>query len=206
VQTFTVVMTAGRESLREAILDAVDGLLARYGYQKMTMDDIAREAGVARRTIYLHFAGKEQLALASIDRVVERLLSELQAIACAGGPADERLRRMIAKRILFRFDSVQEYYGVFDEMFAAIRPQYLARREGYFAAEAALFSDVIADGCAAGVLACLDGQAAARTILLATNSLLPYSLSARELGARDDVEARVTAIADMLLNGLRRRS
>jgi AcrR family transcriptional regulator len=79
--------TAVRPEMREVILDAVDRLLGRYGYQKMTMDDLAREAGISKRTIYLHFPGKEAVALASIDRVVDRLLDQLQAIACGDGLA-----------------------------------------------------------------------------------------------------------------------
>jgi AcrR family transcriptional regulator len=65
-------------TLRDAVLDATERLLGRCGYQKMTMDDIAREAGVGRRTLYLHFTGKEEIALSSIDRVVERLLDVLR--------------------------------------------------------------------------------------------------------------------------------
>ncbi len=61
------------ESMRDRILDATERLLGRLGYRKTTMDDIAAEAGVGRRTIYLHFPGKEEVALATIDRIVERL-------------------------------------------------------------------------------------------------------------------------------------
>src|SRR5437763_1237801 len=42
------------------ILDAADRLLARYGYQKMTVDDLAREAGIGKGTVYLSFPGKSE--------------------------------------------------------------------------------------------------------------------------------------------------
>jgi len=38
-----------------------------------------------------------------------------------------------------------------------------------------------------------------------TNALLPYSLSPRELGARDAIASQVNAIADLALAGLNRR-
>src|SRR6478672_10481678 len=141
-----------RRALREAILDATERLLARKGYQQMTMDDIAAESGVARRTIYLHFKGKEQVALDSIDRVVERLLERLRCIAGEGKPPEERLRAMLLERVMFRFDSVREYHHSFTEMFAAIRPAYLARRENYFAAEAIVFAKVLEEGRLEGSL------------------------------------------------------
>jgi AcrR family transcriptional regulator len=197
-------MTSGtRRDLHGAILDATEVLLARSGYQQMTMEDIAREAGVARRTIYLHFKGKEEVALSSIDRVVERLLEQLRCLATDTMPPAERLHAMLIRRVLFRFDSVRDYYQSFTEMFAAIRPIYLARRERYFEAEAVIFAGVLEQGGAAGCFAFEHAHATAHTLLLATNALLPFSLSARELGAREVVEARVRAVADLLLRGLR---
>jgi len=50
---------AVREDISDLILDAADRLLARYGYKKMTMDDLAQEVGIGKGTIYLHFSTKE---------------------------------------------------------------------------------------------------------------------------------------------------
>ena len=62
---------AKREDIRDLILDAVGGLLAAYGYGKMTMQDVARQVGIGKGTIYLHFPSKEELVLAHIDRIAE---------------------------------------------------------------------------------------------------------------------------------------
>jgi hypothetical protein len=51
-----------------------------------------------------------------------------------------------------------------------------------------------------------DPAAAARSLVLATNALLPYSLSVRELGSRRVVESEAARIADLLLDGLASRS
>jgi len=192
-----------RRESRDIILDAVDRLLARYGYQKMTMNDIAREAAISKRTIYLHFISKEEVALASIDRVVARLLEQLHALTQAAQTPEATLRQMLLTRVLFRFDSVQAYYQSFDDLFAALRPAYMARRERYFAEEARLFALVLEEGARTGFFACEDTLLTAQTLLLATNALLPYSLSAGELGAREEIERKVNALADVLLNGVR---
>ncbi len=44
--------------VREAILDATDRFLARYGYKKMTIDELAQEVGIGKGSIYLLFARK----------------------------------------------------------------------------------------------------------------------------------------------------
>ena len=45
----------------ERILDAAADLFAHFGYDKTTVDDIARSAGVSKGAIYLHFKGKDAL-------------------------------------------------------------------------------------------------------------------------------------------------
>ncbi|PJF32581.1 MAG: hypothetical protein CUN52_00980 [Phototrophicales bacterium] len=50
------------------ILEATARLLLRYGYDKMTMSDIAEEAGISKGAIYLHYDSKETLVDALITR------------------------------------------------------------------------------------------------------------------------------------------
>jgi AcrR family transcriptional regulator len=190
---------------RDAILDATERLLGALGYTKTTMDDVAKAAGVGKRTIYVYFPSKEEVTLCTIDRIVERLVERLRAVAAEDRPAADKVRAMVLDRVLFRFDSVRDYSHGLDELFASLRPAYLARRDGYFAAEAKVFAAVIAAGHEAGEFDAPDPRAAAEAVLLATNSLLPYALSARELGRRKDVEARAARVADLLLYGLCRR-
>src|SRR5262245_45268012 len=93
---------------RDLILDASERLIGVLGYSKTTMDDVAREAGVGKRTIYVHFPSKEEVVLCTIDRIVERLLARLRDHASGPAPAAERVRAMLLERVLFRFDSVRD--------------------------------------------------------------------------------------------------
>ncbi len=187
---------------RELILDAAEQLIGVLGYSKTTVDDVARTAGVGKRTVYVYFPTKEEVILCTIDRIVERLLARLRAHTVADTPRAAAVRAMLLERVLFRFDSVRDYRHGLDELFASLRPAYLARRKTYFDAEAAVFAGVLAAGVETGEFTCPDPPSAAETLLLATNSLLPYALSARELGRRKDVEAKAGRIADLLLYGL----
>jgi AcrR family transcriptional regulator len=190
----------------DTILDAMERLLGRFGYKKTTMDDVAREAGIGKGTIYLHFPSKEELALRSIDRVVQRVQVRLRAIAADGSDVAQRLRQMMIERVLRRFDSVADYSQSLDDLFESIRPAYMSRRQRYFEMEVAVFAPVLEEGRRNKALAITDARSAAYTLILATNSLLPYSLSTRELGKRSEVEKQVKRIAELLLNGLLSRS
>jgi TetR/AcrR family acrAB operon transcriptional repressor len=49
------------EAREQRILDVAAELISHYGYDKTTVSDIANAAGVSKGTIYLHFAGKDEL-------------------------------------------------------------------------------------------------------------------------------------------------
>ena len=194
-----------REAVKDAILDATDRLLARFGYRKMTIDDIAAEVGIGKGTIYLHFTSKEEIVLSHVDRIVDRVKERLREIARSDAPAAERLRSMLLTRVLFRFDSIQHYTQSLNDLLAALRPGLLARRALYFEAEAQIFAELLIAGRESGEFDFEDEVATARALLQATNGMLPYSLSTSELGAREEVEQRAADVADLVMRGLLNR-
>jgi AcrR family transcriptional regulator len=193
------------KTTREAILDATDRLLSRYGYKKMTIDDLAREVGIGKGSIYLHFSSKEEIALTHIDRIIDRLKKRLSLIAKEDIACDERICRMLVERVIFRFDSVQHYTQNLNDMLARLRPKLLERREQYFEEEAEIFARVLDEGRCKKEFANADPMETARSLIAATNALLPYSLSTQELGKRADIAKKAGAIADLVINGLKHR-
>lgn len=197
---------ARRDDIRDLILDAVDVLLAKYGYKKMTMEDVARQVGIGKGTIYLHFPGKEELVLSHIDCIAERLAGRLREIAGSSDSPAARIRKMLVTRVLFRFDSVFHYSQNLDDLLSSVRTGLLARREMHFKKEAGVLEQVLREGARLGSLECPDPRTTSRVLVLSTNSLLPFSLTARELGRREELEDQVSRIADLLLKGLAHRS
>jgi len=193
---------APKEAVKDAILDSTDRLLARFGYRKMTVEDIAAEAGIGKGSIYLHFSSKEEVVLSHIDRIVDRLRERLKEIARSDATAAERLRLMLLTRVLFRFDSIQHYTQSLNDLLSGLRSSLLARRAQYFESEAQIFAEVLTAGREAGEFSFDDELATAHALLQATNGLLPYSLSTTELGAREEVEQRTADVANVMLRGV----
>jgi len=137
---------ARRADIRDLILDAVDVLLAKFGYGKMTMEDVARQVGIGKGTIYLHFPSKEELVLAHIDRIGETVVRKLRELAVSSDPAERKLRRMLVLRVLHRFDSVAHYTQSLGDLLSSVRAPLLVRRQATFEKEAAVFEDVLREG------------------------------------------------------------
>jgi TetR/AcrR family acrAB operon transcriptional repressor len=74
---------ADNEERENRILDAAADLFIHYGYDKTTVSDIAREAGVSKGAIYLHFESKddlfEGLLIREITRYTETWLERIEA-------------------------------------------------------------------------------------------------------------------------------
>ena len=83
-----------RQERAHRILDAAASVILRWGYNKTTIDDIARQAGVAKGTIYLHWNTREELFTALLRR--ERLaLTEDVKQRIIDDPTGATLRGML---------------------------------------------------------------------------------------------------------------
>ena len=88
----------GKEAARETILDAAFERFSRYGYRRTSMDDIAREAGIARATVYLYFRNKEEIFRALAGRLHDLHVRAAEQAAAAGGSIEDRLERTLAAK------------------------------------------------------------------------------------------------------------
>ena len=198
------MIATGRTSTRNTILDALDERLGVLGYRKLTVDDVAQAAGISRRTFYLHFAGKEEATLACLDRNIDRLVAELRRLAQGPGPARQRLEAMLRFRVTFLHKTARHRQDVNDEIFGQLRPLYMPRREGYLAAESAVFAEVLEEGRRNGELRFGDAHETALMLVLATNAFMPFGLSPQQLRRRAEIERRLALMTELLLRGLDR--
>lgn len=67
-------------SREDAIVASANRLLAEKGFETMTMDDVAADVGIAKASLYKHFASKEQLAAEAMIRVLDRALEVTAAL------------------------------------------------------------------------------------------------------------------------------
>ena len=93
---------SGRESKREAILDAAHRVFLEVGFGATSMDAIAVAAKVSKQTVYNHFGSKEELFAAMIRNVCDRMLTVFEEAAKSGKPEDtlRAIARQIVKKVM----------------------------------------------------------------------------------------------------------
>ena len=81
--SFKAQMLVARE---DAIVRAVNRLLAEKGFDLMTVDEVAAEVGIAKASLYKHFASKEDLAAAAMVRVLNLAQAFLASVPGDAAP------------------------------------------------------------------------------------------------------------------------
>jgi len=97
--SFKAQMLLARE---DAIVVAVNRLLAEKGFDLMTVDQVALEVGIAKASLYKHFSSKEDLAAAAMVRVIglaQAFLASLPADAPPLGQLKSVARWMLELQI-----------------------------------------------------------------------------------------------------------
>jgi AcrR family transcriptional regulator len=76
----------GVDPVTTAILDAAVVEFERHGFRRVTLDDVARRAGVSRMTIYRRCTGRDELVTAVIDRENAVLFADIASDLKSAGP------------------------------------------------------------------------------------------------------------------------
>jgi AcrR family transcriptional regulator len=133
----------------EQIAAAALRLFARYGYKRTSMDDIAREAGVARATLYLHFKGKDDVFRAMLAGLGAQVETRCREALATPGPFAQRLAALMEAHhgTAFAAFSAGEHLGELKAVMLAIAGAELAAFETIFVSFARqLFEDAAARG------------------------------------------------------------
>ncbi|MCE5267070.1 MAG: TetR/AcrR family transcriptional regulator [Planctomycetaceae bacterium] len=86
---------------REQIAEAAMSLVASQGLRRLSLAAVARRVGLVPSGIYRHFKNKDELLLAVLDRVEERLMANVEAARDEADDPIEQLRGVLMRHIRF---------------------------------------------------------------------------------------------------------
>ena len=84
---------------RTRILDAALAVMSRHGLSRLALEDVAREAGVSRQTVYRHMESRERLITATIVREEEAFLTRMTSAMHPDQALQEALRSAILEAL-----------------------------------------------------------------------------------------------------------
>jgi AcrR family transcriptional regulator len=180
------------------IAEAAERLFSARGYHATSVREVASAVNLQGGSLYAHFASKEGMLAAIVDRAAGEFQAAVQPIASASDEsATSRLRRAIRAHvgvIAANPGAATVYFQDWRHLSPPARAAVLARRDAY----EALWREMIAQGVDSGELAPRDPRLAAIACLSVCNWLYQWYDRDGPLAA-DEV---ADAFAEILLNGL----
>jgi AcrR family transcriptional regulator len=124
-------MTIDRKTV---ILEAFMNLVRRFGVDKTTMQDVAREGGMSVGVIYKDFANKDDLIDAYIQKLVQQILFKCQQLADQPKPAQELLHDVLIGFCKLVGEYVNQDRGFLQCIFGSLKVGQLQhfQFEGFF--------------------------------------------------------------------------
>ncbi|OGW01740.1 MAG: hypothetical protein A2889_04785 [Nitrospinae bacterium RIFCSPLOWO2_01_FULL_39_10] len=86
-----------KSKIRDRIIDAAEKRFSQYGFRRVTMDDIASDLGISKKTLYIHFKSKEDIAWAVKERMHRDIDKLLQRAKREIPDPIERFKKIIAE-------------------------------------------------------------------------------------------------------------
>lgn len=157
--------------MKNKILEIAVEQFSRYGIRTVTMEDIARLAGISKKTIYAEFKDKKELVQEAFSSILEVDRSRLQGILDSGDGVIEHLvstsqvlRERMANLNPLAIMEVQKYFPETWKIFESYREEVIlsdlinvlekGKNLGYFRSE--INSDVMAGMRVSQIMAALD--------------------------------------------------
>jgi AcrR family transcriptional regulator len=79
---------------KKAVVDAALEKFRKYGIRRVTVDEIARELRISKKTFYQYFSNKESLIRACAEQIAAQILPLVKAAVDGPGSATERIMRV----------------------------------------------------------------------------------------------------------------
>jgi len=98
--------------MKEGLHQAVAKVLAEQGLAGLTMERVAKEAGIAKGTLYLYFEDKDELLQSAVQSSMEPLEQELDKVLDSELAPDQKLEAIVKKSLGY-FDAHRNFLRIF---------------------------------------------------------------------------------------------
>ena len=183
---------------KQAIIDVARDLFLKYGYEGLSIRDLAEQCGLAKATIYHHFRDKQEIFLSVLAHGVMCMHQRIVEAAADGQTPVDKLRAVVAAYT----DMLVER-----RMFFIWSLRANAETEGQLRAFVQTHKDrflgplmqIVQEGIDAGVFRAVDVQTSALCLLGMLNATMTYRIMFEEASDSADIAA---AALDLFLAGI----
>ena len=192
-----------KSEIRSKILVAAQEVFTRYGFGKTTMDDIAREMGKGKSSIYYYFTSKEDIFRAVIDKELVLMKTRILDAVSSKKDSREKLKVYVIER-MHGVQSFKNLYTVIRNEFTTQRDFVDQTRQQTDQDEISIVKDILDQGVEAGIFNLEDTYLTSIAIVTALKGMeIPLLIT--ETGSENLLEQRLDRLIDVLFYGIIKR-
>jgi len=174
-----------KDLTREQMLDAAMNRMLKFGYRKVTMDEIAQDLVMSKNTIYKHFQSKIEMAEALFDRLENEINQELSLIEESHKDPVE----IISKNIFFLQQRLTPWFEHFLGDIKTGLPDLWTRFFNFRNEKISEIKSLVEDGIKKGKFRKINSALAVRMYMGAINHVLnPEFLENERISFSDAIE------------------
>lgn len=159
-----------REAKRDLILREAAVVFARFGYDKTTLDDIGKECGLNKASLYYYFKSKEAIFLEVVLGVARRFVHALREEVAQIEDVEEKVIHYILARVR-RYQEALNLNQLSGEHLRQLEKKYLEQYQENKIQELNYLRDLLQQAHDKGRLFVPDPQATAESIFLISDAL-----------------------------------
>lgn len=170
---------------KEQIADAFEKRVERFGYAKTTIDEVASDLRISKKTVYAHFEGKAEIYRYVVERIARASRSDLRR-RISGLPT---YREKVLAMVKLVAEVGRSHVG--DTERSEWEAQFVVAEEAFKQAFESLLAELVRGGIDAGEFAVRDEEFASRML---GAMVIEYTLMMREDPGYDRDEELLAAI------------
>jgi len=190
------------DDVGKALLSAARQIFAHYGYQKTTVDDLAKAAGKGKSTFYYYYKSKEEIFHDVIEKEAQILRGKLIASISIKGNAVKKMKNYVITR-LSSFDGLVNF-------FSALKDEALEHfdfieevRAKYDAEQVNIIKMIFFEGIKENMIELEDIDLAAESVGIVLKGLEYHLIFDKNKGKIE--EQKIDKIIDMIFKGLAKK-
>ena len=170
---------------RRAIQEAVVNLVTRTGTRKVTMDQVAAEAGMSKGCLYIHFRNKKEL-LESVKTASFKPLGDLVQEILKGSLAPNQKIESIVYQLFSYFDENRGLFRFLLEEREIAQSQAMRQKNSRYRNFVERIAKVLDDGVATGMFRHMDSKKVASILIEAMIAMTARRLLEESPGPLDE--------------------
>ncbi len=183
---------------RELILSAAKKLFSRFGLEKTTMEDIAKDAGKGKSSLYYYFKSKEEVFAEVIRKEIAGLKTTIRKAVEEEDDPYNKFARFVGTRLNYLNEKADQYTTIRDEYLKHY--QFIQKLTAdYSDWEMSTIKEIIEYGRDRSLFLVTDSETISRAIFFALKGLeYPWTTNL----TRIELEKSVYVLVDILLKGI----